>query len=244
MATPHDQQRYLDVTHPRPLCICICIFICISVSSLAILQYSQKAYGAGNLRRVGDLFQRQMAMHVLMVCVPVVVIWLNAEHLLVACGQPREISAMAALFLKWRIWGLPFNCLQINLDAILQCSQVRTEYVCVSVSLYFGIFTHPKVTLDTHTCTCVQCQSHGIWSVSVPSKSCVGLDGACCCCVGLQLEFEFETQNRIVKTRTNLLAPLSSSQCSQKKRRLSFTLWSSGLVWFGDGVCRHASPRG
>ena len=94
------------------------------VSNLAgLTSLASQAIGAGNLARAGDLLQRQILLHLVVVCLPVGILWFNALPLLTALGQPAEISALAAQFLKWRIPGLPFYTLQRDVEWFLQCAK-------------------------------------------------------------------------------------------------------------------------
>ena len=49
--------------------------------STGLSPLASQAFGAGNLRRVGQLLQRQVMMHLLLICVPVAIIWLATEPL-------------------------------------------------------------------------------------------------------------------------------------------------------------------
>jgi MATE family multidrug resistance protein len=92
--------------------------------STGLSPLASQAFGAGNLRRVGQLLQRQVMMHLLLICVPVAVIWLATEPLLLFLGQPPEIAALSRVFLYWRIVALPFLALQQDLTLALQAQRV------------------------------------------------------------------------------------------------------------------------
>jgi Na+-driven multidrug efflux pump len=105
---------------------------------------ASQAFGAGNFRRVGDLLQRQILMHVLLVCAPVTLVWLYAEQILLFFQQPAEISALTGDFLRWRIAALPFIALQGDLETVLQCAQApvlpRTLLYAASAALNGVLF--------------------------------------------------------------------------------------------------------
>eukprot|EP00750_Incisomonas_marina_P006024 INCI14284.1.p1 GENE.INCI14284.1~~INCI14284.1.p1 ORF type:complete len:436 (+),score=65.21 INCI14284.1:417-1724(+) len=100
-----------------------------------------QAFGAGNFKRVGDLLQRQLLMHVVLVCVPVAFIWHYAGAVLVAFGQPAGISALTQDFLRWRIAALPFYALQLDLESMLQCTQapVMPRTILYATSAAFNV---------------------------------------------------------------------------------------------------------
>jgi hypothetical protein len=95
-----------------------------------------QAHGAGNFRRVGDLLQRQLLLHVGVICVPVAVIWWNTEAILVGFGQPAGVSKLAGQFVRWRIAALPAYAVFRDVEIILQCTQapiMPRVGVCVRV---------------------------------------------------------------------------------------------------------------
>ena len=92
--------------------------------STGLSPLASQAFGAGNLRRVGQLLQRQVMMHLLLICVPVAIIWLATEPLLLSLGQPPDIAALSRLFLYWRLPALPFMALQQDLTIVLQAQRV------------------------------------------------------------------------------------------------------------------------
>ena len=49
---------------------------------LGFIPLASQAYGAGNMRRVGDLLQRQLMIHFLLVCIPIAVVWSKTEAIL------------------------------------------------------------------------------------------------------------------------------------------------------------------
>ncbi len=95
-----------------------------------------QAHGAGNFKRVGDLLQRQLLLHIGVICVPVALIWWNTEAILVGFGQPAGVSRLAGQFVRWRIVALPAYAIFRDVEIILQCTQapiLPRVGVCVRV---------------------------------------------------------------------------------------------------------------
>lgn len=92
--------------------------------ALSIPPLVSQAYGAGNYPRCGDLLQRQLAMHLILLCPLVFMMWSNAEAILIACHQPPEVAALATEFLRWRLPALPFMALSENLNYFLKAQKV------------------------------------------------------------------------------------------------------------------------
>ena len=105
---------------------------------------ASQAFGAKNYKRVGDLVQRQILLHMLLVCLPVSILWLFTEDILIAVNQPAEIAQLTGSFLRWRIVALPFIALQQDLEALMQCVQApvvpRMLLYAVSAALNLILF--------------------------------------------------------------------------------------------------------
>ena len=84
---------------------------------------ASQAYGAKNYKRVGNLMQRQLAMELTTVCIPVAIVWASTESILVYLHQPAHIARLAGQFLTWRLVSLPFYTLQLNIEALMASTQ-------------------------------------------------------------------------------------------------------------------------
>jgi Na+-driven multidrug efflux pump len=92
-----------------------------------LMTLASHAFGAGNMARAGMLLQQQYLLHLVAVCLPIALLWLNAEPVLLAMGQPASISALAGEFLRWRVPALPFYALMRNLEWFMQCACCATD---------------------------------------------------------------------------------------------------------------------
>jgi Na+-driven multidrug efflux pump len=54
----------------------------------------------------------------------VAILWLNAEEILLAMGQPPAIVKLTASFLKWRLPGMPFLCISESLGYFLKAQRI------------------------------------------------------------------------------------------------------------------------
>lgn len=73
---------------------------------IALESTAPQAYGAGRHSEVGLNSQRAI-LTAFAFLIPVSAVWLNAELVLLALGQPREVAAIAASFLKSMLPALP-----------------------------------------------------------------------------------------------------------------------------------------
>ncbi|EJD39135.1 multidrug/Oligosaccharidyl-lipid/Polysaccharide flippase [Auricularia subglabra TFB-10046 SS5] len=64
------------------------------------------AWTSGNPQFVG-LWSQRMTVVILATMLPILVLWLNAEGLLLLLGQKEDVAYLAALYLKWMSIGLP-----------------------------------------------------------------------------------------------------------------------------------------
>ncbi|CAE7463263.1 Slc47a2, partial [Symbiodinium microadriaticum] len=81
--------------------------------SSAVSTFSSQDWGAGNFRALGVTLQRAYLILVLFVCLPLLVLWLNSERLLVACGQHPDVAHYVGIYTSVRCWSLvcmPMNC--------------------------------------------------------------------------------------------------------------------------------------
>lgn len=69
---------------------------------------ASQAFGAGNLRRVGEIASRGIAIN-LTFCIPIGLFWWFAEYVLVALHQPPDVIHSSSVFLRYMLIGLPAN---------------------------------------------------------------------------------------------------------------------------------------
>eukprot|EP00930_Biecheleria_cincta_P017153 TRINITY_DN13715_c0_g1_i1.p1 TRINITY_DN13715_c0_g1~~TRINITY_DN13715_c0_g1_i1.p1 ORF type:complete len:462 (+),score=52.75 TRINITY_DN13715_c0_g1_i1:101-1486(+) len=92
-----------------------------------------QAFGANNFQRCGDLLQRQLAIHSVLVLI-IGVIWWNTKTVLVFFGQPADVASLAGQFLRWRIAALPALVLKENIANYLVAQRVMKLPMCVSMA--------------------------------------------------------------------------------------------------------------
>jgi MATE family multidrug resistance protein len=61
-----------------------------------------QAYGAGNYRKVGETLQLAVLVN-WAVCIPISILWWNAEGVLLLCGQDHSVAAAAGDYMRWLI---------------------------------------------------------------------------------------------------------------------------------------------
>ncbi|KZV98699.1 hypothetical protein EXIGLDRAFT_763366 [Exidia glandulosa HHB12029] len=64
------------------------------------------AWTSGHPEFVG-LWSQRMAVVITATLVPIIVLWFNAESVLLFLGQEAEVASLAALYLKWMSVGMP-----------------------------------------------------------------------------------------------------------------------------------------
>ena len=74
----------------------------------ALLTVSSQSYGALAYHEVGIALQRAVLVFVLLLDLPLVCVFLNAERLLAACGQPLEVARIVGGYALVRVPGLFF----------------------------------------------------------------------------------------------------------------------------------------
>ena len=94
-----------------------------------------QAFGAGNYGRCGQLLQRQMLIHFLVVLPPVAFLWLSCKPILLALGQPPRIVELTHEFLMWRLPALPFLCVSEDISYFLKAQRVTFPPMMWLVSL-------------------------------------------------------------------------------------------------------------
>lgn len=77
-------------------------------SSFGIGGLFAQAYGAENLKRCGQLLQRALLLHWLLIACVTLPLTIFSKQILVACGQPPIVAEYAQAFLWVRLAALPF----------------------------------------------------------------------------------------------------------------------------------------
>ncbi|CAE6427929.1 unnamed protein product [Rhizoctonia solani] len=70
------------------------------------------AWTGGNPQHVG-LWSQRMVVLLSMITAPIVLLWLNAESILLKLKQEPEVARMAGLYLQWFTLSLPGQCITI-----------------------------------------------------------------------------------------------------------------------------------
>ncbi|CAE7213050.1 unnamed protein product [Rhizoctonia solani] len=70
------------------------------------------AWTSGNPQHVG-LWAQRMVVLLSMISVPIILLWLNAESILLKLRQEPKIAHMAGLYLKWFVLSVPGQCITI-----------------------------------------------------------------------------------------------------------------------------------
>eukprot|EP00929_Paragymnodinium_shiwhaense_P036654 TRINITY_DN19610_c0_g1_i1.p1 TRINITY_DN19610_c0_g1~~TRINITY_DN19610_c0_g1_i1.p1 ORF type:complete len:525 (-),score=118.52 TRINITY_DN19610_c0_g1_i1:355-1929(-) len=91
-----------------------------------------QAFGARNYRRCGDLLQRQLSIHVVMITL-IALVWASTEDILLMFHQPAKIAALSAQFLRWRIPALPFWAFKEDVNDYLIAQGIAKTPMCVGI---------------------------------------------------------------------------------------------------------------
>ncbi|CAE6437856.1 unnamed protein product [Rhizoctonia solani] len=70
------------------------------------------AWTSGNPQHLG-LWTQRMLVLLSMICVPIILLWLNAESILLKLKQEPKVAHMAGLYLQWFSLSLPGQCITI-----------------------------------------------------------------------------------------------------------------------------------
>jgi len=100
-------------------------------TSNTILTVSSQAFGAQAYNRVGLTLQRAVLVMLLFVDIPMALFFIYAYRILMACGQPEEVSIIVGRFALVRIPGLVFATLSSSMAKTLTAIQ-KTQYILVS----------------------------------------------------------------------------------------------------------------
>jgi MATE family multidrug resistance protein len=84
----------------------------------AVDTLSTQAYGAKDYKQVGVLAQRAVLIATAMGSLPATLMWLNAERILLAVGQPPAVCALVQQFALLSLPSLWLYCLQIVLQKV------------------------------------------------------------------------------------------------------------------------------
>lgn len=114
--------------------------------SNAVDVLSAQAFGAKNLRRMGSIASRGLAINLLF-CIPIGILWWCAESVLTALNQPEEVIHRASIYLRFMLIGLPGNMcyeiirrtlvviglapLPLMISIISACTSTLTGYILV-----------------------------------------------------------------------------------------------------------------
>lgn len=92
-----------------------------------------QAFGARNFKRCGDILQRQLAIHAVILLF-VTAIWIKTEDILILCKQPSAVAALAGRFVLWRVAALPSLALKEDLTGFLTAQRVMILPMVASIS--------------------------------------------------------------------------------------------------------------
>ena len=103
----------------------------ILATSFGATSLLSQAFGAGNLPLVGVVLQRMILFHFLILVVMIMPLSLWVEDILLAVGQPSNVSHLVKRFVLLRLPAIPFVILQQDLNAYLAAQGIaRTPMVC------------------------------------------------------------------------------------------------------------------
>ena len=91
--------------------------------SSALNTLASQAYGAGENKYLGTLYQRSVCIH-LMMCLPIAVVWLNTENIFTIVGQTAELSTLSGEYVMVYIFILPAYAILYPTMKILQIQEI------------------------------------------------------------------------------------------------------------------------
>ena len=103
------------------------MFISCAVSTLGA-----QTFGAGRCKELGTLLQRGVLIHAVM-CLPIAILWLNAENILIWFKQSPELSRMCGEYLKVFALVLPAYAILYPSMRILQVQKIVIPTMCILV---------------------------------------------------------------------------------------------------------------
>lgn len=94
-----------------------------------------QAFGAKQYRKLGEIVQRALVLNTV-ACIPIGLLWLNAEKVLLALGQDAEISALTARFLVGLFPGLLGSAWRVPLVRYLAAQRlVQPVAGCAAIAV-------------------------------------------------------------------------------------------------------------
>jgi MATE family multidrug resistance protein len=100
-----------------------------------------QAFGADDRKEVGLLAQR-CAFLSFVVCIPTYLLWQDSERILLALGQPEDVSALAAEYLKIYFYAFPGMVFQELIKSFLVAQECSVTYLSVLFGIV-GVAVHP-----------------------------------------------------------------------------------------------------
>ena len=100
-----------------------------------------QAYGAGNYRKVSETLQLAVLVN-WAVCVPISILWWNAEAVLLLCGQDTAVAAASGEYMRWLIPFIWCFAFQGALNAYLNAQRLMKPGAAASVliaPIHFGV---------------------------------------------------------------------------------------------------------
>ena len=91
--------------------------------SSALNTLASQAYGAGENKYLGTLYQRSLFIHLLM-CLPIAIVWLNTSNIFTLLGQTNELSTLSAEYMTVYICILPAYAIMYPTMKILQIQEI------------------------------------------------------------------------------------------------------------------------
>ena len=101
------------------------MFISCAVSTLG-----SQAFGAGRNKELGTLLQRGVLIHTVM-CLPMAILWLNAESILIWLNQSPELSRICGEYIEVFIAILPAYALLYPAIRTLQVQNIVVPTMCI-----------------------------------------------------------------------------------------------------------------
>merc|ERR1740129_2486471 len=102
-------------------------------SGIGSVTLISQAFGAKNYVRCGDILQRQLAIHAVIV-LGLALLWIKAEDILVAAGQPDYVAARTAEFVRWRLAALPCTAIIRDWQSYLLAQRIMMFPMIVGVT--------------------------------------------------------------------------------------------------------------
>lgn len=92
-----------------------------------------QAYGAKQYKKIGT-YVFSAIISLLLICIPIILLWIFMDKLLILMGQDHEISIQAQKFTVWLIPGLVASAIYNPLVRFLQC-----QSLVLPLLLNFGV---------------------------------------------------------------------------------------------------------